>query len=80
MGANAVVHPTDPMLQAYGLGKLDDVSSDSVSKHLKGCDSCQRRVAHLSSDDFLGRLRQCARPARSVGAVGVVARRAVGSR
>ena len=56
--AAAAVHPTDPILQAYGLGKLDDVSSESVSKHLEGCDSCQRRVAELSSDDFLGRLQQ----------------------
>jgi hypothetical protein len=39
------------------MGKLDDVSSQSVSKHLEGCDHCQRRVAELSSDSFLGRLR-----------------------
>ena len=58
MGATAAVHPADPILQAYGLGKLDDVSSASVSKHLEGCDSCQRRVAELSSDEFLGRLQQ----------------------
>jgi serine/threonine protein kinase len=57
MGATAAVHPTDQILQSYGLGKLDDASSVSVSKHLEGCDSCQRRVAELSSDDFLGRLR-----------------------
>src|SRR4051794_9988176 len=57
MGAIAAVHPTDQILQSYGLGKLDDASSVSVSKHLEGCDSCQRRVAELSSDDFLGRLR-----------------------
>ena len=58
MGATAAVHPADPILQAYGLGKLDDVSSASVSQHLEGCDSCQRRVAELSSDEFLGRLQQ----------------------
>ena len=58
MGATAAVHPADPILQAYGLGKLDDVSSASVSKHLEACDPCQRRVAELSSDDFLGRLPQ----------------------
>jgi hypothetical protein len=58
MGASAAVHPADPILQAYGLGKLDDVSSASVSRHLKACDSCQRRVAELSSDEFLGRLQQ----------------------
>jgi serine/threonine protein kinase len=57
MGATAAVHPADPILQAYGLGRLDDVSSASVSKHLERCDSCQRRVAELSSDEFLGRLQ-----------------------
>ncbi len=57
MGATAAVHPADPILQSFGLGKLDDVSSASVSKHLEGCDSCQRRVAELSSDDFPGRLQ-----------------------
>ena len=56
MGADAV-HPSDQVLQAYGLGKLDDVSSGSVSKHLDSCPSCQRRVAEVSSDSFLGRLR-----------------------
>ena len=34
MGA-AAVHPTDQTLQAYGLGKLDDASAESVSKHLE---------------------------------------------
>jgi serine/threonine protein kinase len=58
MGATAAVHPADPILQAFGMGKLDDVSSASVSQHLEGCDSCQRRVAELSSDEFLGRIQQ----------------------
>jgi serine/threonine protein kinase len=58
MGATAAVHPTDQTLQSYGLGKLDDVSSASVSQHLERCDSCRRRVAELSSDEFLGRLRK----------------------
>jgi serine/threonine protein kinase len=57
MGAIAAGHPTDPILQAYGLGKLDDVSSASVSRHLEGCAKCQRRVAELTSDDFLARLQ-----------------------
>ncbi len=51
-------HPTNDALIAYGLGKLGDVSSASVSKHLEGCDSCQRRAVELSSDEFLGRLQQ----------------------
>ena len=67
MGATAAVHPADPILQAYGLGRLDDVSSRSVSKHLDGCDSCQRRVAELSSDEFLDRLQNAqVKPDRAV--------------
>ncbi len=53
----AAVHPSDQTLSAYGLGKLDDASAETVRKHLEDCDSCQRRVAELSSDEFLGRLR-----------------------
>jgi serine/threonine protein kinase len=57
MGATAAVHPNDPTLQAYGLGKLDDASAESVNNHLSSCADCQRRVAEMSSDSFLGRLR-----------------------
>jgi serine/threonine protein kinase len=57
MGVTAAVHPTDQMLHAYGMGKLDDNSSKSVHKHLESCAECQRRVAEMSSDSFLGRLR-----------------------
>jgi formylglycine-generating enzyme required for sulfatase activity/serine/threonine protein kinase len=58
MGATAAVHPPDEILQSFGLGKLDEFSSESVGKHVELCDSCQRRVAELSSDEFLGRLQQ----------------------
>ena len=37
MGATAAVHPTDPILRAYGLGKLDLASAESVNKHLESC-------------------------------------------
>jgi len=57
MGVSAAVHPTDPILQAYGFGKLDDVSAESVDKHLESCAACRHRVAELSSDGFLGRLQ-----------------------
>ncbi len=57
MGVTAAVHPTDQTLHAYGLGKLDDASAESVNKHLESCSDCRRRVAELSSDSFLGRLR-----------------------
>ena len=57
MGATDAVHPSDQVLRAYGLGKLDDASSESVGTHLKRCTACQKRVAEVSSDSFLGRLR-----------------------
>ncbi len=57
MGATAAVHPSDQTLSAYGLGKLDDLSAESVGKHLESCPDCQRRVAELSSDEFLERLQ-----------------------
>ena len=57
MGASDAVHPNDQNLQAYSLGKLDDASAESVSKHLGSCPDCERRVAEMSSDSFLGRLR-----------------------
>ena len=56
MGA-AAVHPTDQILQSYGLGKLDDASAESINRHLENCSACQSRVAEMSSDSFLGRLR-----------------------
>ncbi len=51
MGADTV-HPTDQILRSYGLGKLDDASAESVSKHLESCAPCQGRVAEMSSDTF----------------------------
>src|SRR5271155_2324792 len=54
----AAVHPSDQTLSAYGLGKLDDASAGSVNKHLESCPDCRRRVAEISSDSFLGRLRE----------------------
>ena len=67
MGATAAVHPTDQILQSYGLGKLDPASAESVCKHLEGCAACQRRVAEMSSDSFLGRLRDVQERAGSTG-------------
>jgi anti-sigma factor RsiW len=57
MAAPATVHSTDQTLQSYGLGKLDDLLAEAVVKHLKECDSCRRRVAEVTSDSFVGRLR-----------------------
>jgi serine/threonine protein kinase/WD40 repeat protein len=51
------VHPTDESLRAFGLGKLDDASGESVKKHLELCANCRQRVEHVSSDSFLSRLK-----------------------
>ncbi len=57
MDAQPALHPTDQTLHAYGLGKLDEASAESVNAHLEGCPDCRQRVAALSADSFLGRLR-----------------------
>ena len=57
MDASQDRHPADQTLHAYGLGKLEDATAESVNEHLESCAPCRRRVAELSSDSFLGRLR-----------------------
>src|SRR5262249_13342033 len=37
--------------------KLDEAAAESVNQHLESCPACRRRVAELSSDSFLDRLR-----------------------
>jgi WD40 repeat protein/tRNA A-37 threonylcarbamoyl transferase component Bud32 len=58
MDALSKRHPTDQTLQSFGLGKLDDASNESVQEHLEGCAECRRKVAEITSDSFLIRLRQ----------------------
>jgi hypothetical protein len=57
MDALQALHPTDQTLSSYGLGQLDDATAESVNQHLESCPDCRRRVAEVSSDSFLGRLR-----------------------
>ena len=70
MAAPAAVHPSDQTLQSYGLGKLDDLLAEAVVKHLKECDSCRRRVAEVTSDSFVGRLRNAQARPESVPPIG----------
>ncbi len=57
MDTHPAIHPTSEILQAYGLGKLDDASAEAVNKHLEDCADCRRKAAEMSPDSFLGRLR-----------------------
>ncbi len=57
MSNAALLHPTDQALRDFSVGKLGDGLADSVNSHLQECADCQRRVAAMSSDSFLGRLR-----------------------
>ena len=68
MNAHSVTHPTDQTLSSYGLGKLDDGSADAVNKHLEQCPDCRKRVAEMSSDSFLGRVRDAQQPAGKAAA------------
>jgi serine/threonine protein kinase/WD40 repeat protein len=60
--------PPESMLSDFGLGKLDAANAETVSQHLETCDDCRQRVANLSGDSFVNRLRglpdDAARPGR----------------
>jgi serine/threonine protein kinase len=58
MNAPTSFHPSDQTLSSYGLGKLDDSLADAVNRHLEGCADCRKRVVAISSDSFLGRIRE----------------------
>ena len=62
MDAAPSLHPTDQTLSSYGLGKLDDRSAEAVNEHLEECRDCRKRVAEMSADSFLGRVRDAQKP------------------
>ena len=57
MDVPSALHPTDQTLSSYGLGKLDDGPAEAVNKHLEQCPDCRQRVAEMSADSFLDRVR-----------------------
>jgi Protein kinase domain len=57
MNAPTSLHPTDQTLSSYGLGKLDDILAEAINKHLEQCPDCRKRVAEMSADSFLERVR-----------------------
>ncbi len=65
MDASGSSHPSEQTLRAYGVGKLYGALADSVRSHLDVCGDCRQRVAELSADTFLGRLREAQKGPRS---------------
>ncbi len=61
METNSGPHPSDDTLCEYGMGKLDDRSAEAIDGHLEHCAACKKRVAELSADSFLDRVRQARR-------------------
>ncbi|MGO9600322.1 MAG: protein kinase domain-containing protein, partial [Isosphaeraceae bacterium] len=66
MGASDAAHPTDQTLRSYGLGKLEVSQWHAVNDHLAECRACRLRVAEMTSDTFLDRLRK-AQPGAELG-------------
>jgi serine/threonine protein kinase len=60
-------HPADNLLSDYGLGKLAGAANETVEAHLTACDDCRQRVAALSADGFVERLRRAAPPEAGSG-------------
>ena len=65
MEARPDTHPTPAVLQAFGLGKLDDARAETVLDHLETCSDCRKEVAAQSGDTFLDRLRKAHRPSNT---------------
>jgi serine/threonine protein kinase len=57
MDARLVSHPSADVLRALGSGQLDDAAAETVFLHLEACSECRAKVASLSGDGFLKRVR-----------------------
>ena len=59
--------PTDDELRAFGSGRLNSESVDSVAQHVEECAECESRLDRIDepTDDFVAGLRECATPAEN---------------
>jgi serine/threonine protein kinase len=60
-------HPTRQVLSSFGLGKLDGRLAEAVQQHVESCRNCQKQIAELSADSFLGRVRDAQDNDRTTG-------------
>ena len=58
MDAAPSSHPTRQALTSFGKGKLDNRLADAVKQHLVRCPDCWKQVTEMSTDNFLGRVRE----------------------
>jgi serine/threonine protein kinase len=66
-------HPSEEVLEALALGKLDDTTAVAMMNHVENCPDCRRRAAAAPTDSFLDRLRDAhgATPAPDKSLTGV---------
>src|ERR1700728_120985 len=63
-------HPTRQVLSSFGLGELDGRLAEAVQQHLESCLNCQKQIAELSADSFLGRVRDAQDNDKTTGGAG----------
>ena len=54
---DAIMHPSLQELSDFGLGRLPEAAAATVAEHLETCATCQKAVAELPPDSFLGKVR-----------------------
>jgi serine/threonine protein kinase/Leucine-rich repeat (LRR) protein len=54
---DATTHPSVQELSDFGLGRLPEAAAATVAEHLETCPACQKAVAELAPDSFLGKVR-----------------------
>src|SRR5579871_6675571 len=54
---DATTHPSVQELSDFGLGRLPEAAAATVADHLETCPACQKAVADLPPDSFLGKVR-----------------------
>ena len=59
--------PTDDELRAFGSGRLNSDTMETVAQHVEECIDCESRLGRIDEppDEFVAGLRECATPAEN---------------